>query len=147
MGRWWLCWRLLKDWMRIHFFFYFFRGGAEKGDKNLLSFAWWQAQYYHNSHAIRKKLFLPYANNKGADLSFKLIFVAKQTILRRTWSQTSKGKFSEYLTHIIHVNSQRLNPSMPSGLFFLNTFDQSISSLRDVWSVLIIIMFYWNVCS
>ena len=35
-----------------------------------------------------------------------------------------------------------INPFMPSGLFYLNSLDQSISSLRDVWSVLISIMFY-----
>ena len=37
-----------------------------------------------------------------------------------------------------------INLLMPSGLFYLNSLDQSISSLRGVWSVLIITMFYWN---
>ena len=31
---------------------------------------------------------------------------------------------------------------MPSGLFYLNSLDQSIFSLRVVWSVLIITMFF-----
>ena len=34
-----------------------------------------------------------------------------------------------------------VNPFMPSGLFYLSSLDQSISSLRSVWSVFIITMF------
>ena len=40
-----------------------------------------------------------------------------------------------------------LNPFMPSGLFYLNSLDQSISSLRGVWSVFIFVMFYRNACN
>ena len=39
------------------------------------------------------------------------------------------------------------NPFMPSGLFCVNSLDQSISSLTGVWLDLIITMFYWNACS
>ena len=31
----------------------------------------------------------------------------------------------------------KVNPFLPSGLFYLNSFDQSISGLRGVWSVFI----------
>ena len=34
------------------------------------------------------------------------------------------------------------DPFMPSGFFYLNSLDQSISSFRGVWSALIITMFY-----
>ena len=33
------------------------------------------------------------------------------------------------------------NPFMPSGIFYLNSLDQPISSLRAVWSILIITCF------
>ena len=33
---------------------------------------------------------------------------------------------------------------MPSGLFYLNYLDQSIYSLRGVWSAFIITKFFWN---
>ena len=34
---------------------------------------------------------------------------------------------------------------MPSGLSYLNSLDQFISSLRGVWSVFIIAMYVWSV--
>ena len=33
---------------------------------------------------------------------------------------------------------------MPSGLFYLNPTDSSISNMMGVWLVFIITMFYWN---
>ena len=45
------------------------------------------------------------------------------------------------------LQSRQVNPFMPSGLFYLNSLDQTIYSLRDVWSVFIIIMFYGNACN
>ena len=36
----------------------------------------------------------------------------------------------------------KFNPFMLVGFFYLNSSDQSISSLRGVWSVFIITMFY-----
>ena len=39
-------------------------------------------------------------------------------------------------------NRTRVNQFMSSGLFYLNSLDQPISSLKDVWSAFIIIMFY-----
>ena len=35
-----------------------------------------------------------------------------------------------------------LNPFKPSGLFYLNSLDRSISCTRGVWLVFIIIIFY-----
>ena len=54
----------------------------KRRDTNLVivSSAWRQTLYHYMSHVMRKKLFLPYANKKGADSSFKLIFVAEQTV-------------------------------------------------------------------
>ena len=34
-----------------------------------------------------------------------------------------------------------INPFMPNGLFYLNSFNRSISHIRGVWLVFIIIMF------
>ena len=34
-----------------------------------------------------------------------------------------------------------INPFMPNGLFYLHTSDRSISSIRDVWLILIITIF------
>ena len=39
-----------------------------------------------------------------------------------------------------------INPFMLSGIFYLNTLDQSISNLRGIWSFFIITMFYRNSC-
>ena len=36
----------------------------------------------------------------------------------------------------------RINTFMPRGLFYLKSLERSITSLRGVWSVLIITMFY-----
>ena len=40
------------------------------------------------------------------------------------------------------VFRQQIQPIMPSGLSYLNSLDQFISSLRGVWLVLIITMFF-----
>ena len=40
------------------------------------------------------------------------------------------------------VSIFQVSPFKPSGLFYLNSLDHSISSLRSVWSVLIITIFY-----
>ena len=56
-------------------------------------------------------------------------------------------------THLLSKNDgmstkriQSLNPFMPSGLFYLNSLDRSISNIRDVWLVFIIIMFCIHSC-
>ena len=39
-----------------------------------------------------------------------------------------------------------LNPFMPSGFFYFESLDRSISSRRDVWFIFIITMLYRNSC-
>ena len=39
-----------------------------------------------------------------------------------------------------------INPFLPSGLFYVNYFDQFISNIRSVWLVFIFTMFYSNSC-
>ena len=43
--------------------------------------------------------------------------------------------------------SPNINPFMLNELLYLNSLDQSISSLRGVWSFFIITMFYGNTCN
>ena len=58
---------------------------------------------------------------------------------------TGKGKAQQWNKNGTIICD--INPFMLSELFYLNSLDQSISSLRGVWSVLIITMFHWNGCS
>ena len=93
------------------------------------------------------KLLLGEQFDQGLHCSVMLPWIVTQLspifILSNIQSERSMLKevpFLELYNDMKH-GSVDINPFMSSGLFYLNSLDQSISSLRGVWSVLIITMF------